>query len=96
MLHGYRQIYSLNKKEDINVQIAKYVETRFDISNYELDRPLLKIKNKKVIGLMKDELCGKIITEFPESRPKTYSYLKDDNNKNKNKKLKTKKIKIKT
>ena len=34
---------------------AEDVETRFDTSNYELDRPLPKGKNKKVIGLMKDE-----------------------------------------
>ena len=29
---------------------------RFDMSNYEVDRPLSTGKNKKVIGLMKDEL----------------------------------------
>ena len=40
--------------------IAKDVETRFDTSNYELDWPLPKGKNKKVIGLMKDELGAKL------------------------------------
>ena len=46
--------------------IAEDVETRFDTSNYELDRPLPKGKNKKVIGLIKVELCGKIMTKFVE------------------------------
>ena len=44
--------------------IAEDVETRFDTSDYELDRPLPKGKNKKVIGLMKDELGRKIMTTF--------------------------------
>lgn len=30
-----------------------------------------------MIGLIKDELGGKIMTEFVEFRPKTYSYLID-------------------
>ena len=66
------------KTEDFYKDIANDVEKRFDTSNYEVNRPLPTGKNKKVIGLMKDELGGKIITEFVALRPKTYSYLTDD------------------
>ena len=45
------------KTEDINVDIAKDVETRFDASIYELDKPLPKGKWKtNIIGLMGHEL----------------------------------------
>ena len=66
------------KTEDFYKDIANDVEKRFDTSNYEVDRPLPTGKDKKVIGLIKDELGGKIITEFVTLRPKTYSYLTDD------------------
>ena len=66
------------KTEDFYKVIANDVEKRFDTSNYEVDRPLSTGKNKKVIGLMKDELGGRVITEFVALRPKTYSYLIDD------------------
>ena len=52
------------KTNDFYEDIASDVENRFDTSNYEVNRPLPTGKNKKVIGLMKDELGGKIITEF--------------------------------
>ena len=68
------------KTEDVYKDIANDEEKRFDTSNYEVNRPLLKEKNKKVIGLMKDELGGKILTEFVSLVPKTYSYLIDDDN----------------
>ena len=66
------------KANDFYKDIANDVEKRFDTSNYEVNRPLPTGKNKKVIGLMNDELGGKIITEFVTLRPKTYSYLTDD------------------
>ena len=66
------------KTNDFYEDIASDVENRFDTSNYEVNRPLPTGKNKKVIGLMKDELGGKIITEFVTLRPKTYSFLTDD------------------
>ena len=58
--------------------IAQDVEERFGNSNYGVDSPLPKGKNKKVVGLMKDELGGGIITEFVALRPKTYSYMTDE------------------
>ena len=71
------------KVDDIYKDIAEDVESRFDTSNYELDRPLPKGKNEKVIGLMKDELGGKIMTKFVGLRAKTYSYLIDDGSEDK-------------
>ena len=64
--------------EDFYKDISNDVEKRFDTSNYEVNRPLPTGRNKKVIALMKDELGGKVITEFVTLRPKTYSYLTDD------------------
>ena len=55
MLHGYIQLYSLYKSSRHFLGIAKDVETRFDTSNYKLERPLPKGKNKKVLALMKDD-----------------------------------------
>ena len=66
------------KTDDIYKDIPEYVETRFDTSSYELDKPISKGKNKTVIRLMKDELRGRIMTKFVGLRAKTYSYLIDD------------------
>ena len=64
MLYGYRQFHCIHKKDYIYKGIAEYVKTRFDASNYKLDRPLPKGKNKDAIGLMKDELGREIMTKF--------------------------------
>ena len=66
------------KTNDFYKDISSDVDNKLDTSNYEVNRPLPTGKNKKVIGLMKDELGGKIITEFVTLRPKTYSFLTDD------------------
>ena len=71
------------KTNDFYKDISDDVDNRFDTANYEVKRPLLMGKNKKVIGLMKDELGGEIITEFVTLRPKTYSYLTDNSKEDK-------------
>ena len=67
--------------EDFFEDISNDVEKWFDTSNYnKKDKIPLPIKKKKVPGLFKDELGGKIITEFVALRPKAYAYLDDDGN----------------
>ena len=68
------------KTEDFFEDISNDVERWFDTSNYDKnDKRSLPIgKNKKVPGLFKDELRGKIITEVVALIPKTYAYLTDD------------------
>ena len=48
------------KTEDFYEDIADDVPARFDTSGYYPNRPLQVGLNKKIIGLMKDELEGKI------------------------------------
>ena len=73
----------LMEKHDIYKDIAKDIETWFGTSIFEIDKPLPKGKNKKVNGLMKDELDGQIMKTFVGLRAKTYSYLKDNNDEDK-------------
>ena len=72
------------KTEDFYENIANDVES-FDTSNYNEndERPLPIDKNKKVYGLFKDELDGKIMTEFVALRAKTYAYLNEDGSEHK-------------
>ena len=66
------------KTDDIYKDIAEDVETRFDTSNYEFNRPLSKVKNRKVIGLTKEGFGGKIMIKFVGLRVKYYSYGSED------------------
>ena len=62
-------IKTANFYEDINSN----VEARFDMSRYGCSCPLPMRVNKRVIGLIKDELCGRIRTKFVALRPKLYT-----------------------
>ena len=74
-----------SKTEDFYKDIADDLEKRFDTSNCDEDdkRPVTIGENKKVIGLFKGELGGKIILEFIGLRIKTYAYYMDDDSKKK-------------
>ena len=67
--------------EDFSEDISNDVEIWYDTSNYDENdkRPLPIDKNKKVIGLFKYDLGGRIMNEFCALRAKTYSYLLDEN-----------------
>ena len=56
--------------DDIIKEITEDVETWFDTSNYEFDRPLPKGKTKNIIGLKKVEFAGKITKKFLWNRSK--------------------------
>ena len=73
------------KSEDFHEGIADDVEKWFDTSSYDgHDKRLLPIgKNKKVIGLFKDEFGGKIMKELVALKAKTYSNLMDDDSEHK-------------
>ena len=62
------------KTDDTYKDIVEDIETRFDTSNYELNRPLPKVKIKNAIELMKDELGGKIMIKLVGPKAKSYSY----------------------
>ena len=63
--------------QDFFEDISNDVEAWYDTSNYDENdkRPLRIGKNKKVIGLFKDELGGTFMKTFCALRLKTYSYL---------------------
>ena len=67
------------KTEDFVEDVSNDIERWFDTSNYDKnDKRSLPIgKKKKVPGLFKDELGGKIMTEVVALRPKAYAYLID-------------------
>ncbi|XP_057290262.1 uncharacterized protein LOC130612946 [Hydractinia symbiolongicarpus] len=89
--YGHRDVQDQDQTEQANLprtgdppsiedDIADDVPTRFDTSGYDKKdgRPLPLGLNKKIIGLMKDELGGKVMTEFVALRAKNYAYKQLD------------------
>ena len=66
--------------EDFYKDISGDVKDRFDTSDYPENHPsgIPTGENKKVLGMMKDEVAGKIIKEFVGLRAKLYSFIMDD------------------
>ena len=71
--------------EDFSEDINNDVERWFDTANCDQNEkiPLPMDMNKKVIGMFKDELGGKIIKDLCVLRAKTYTYLMDDDTEHK-------------
>ena len=69
--------------DDYFKDISNDVIECFDTSNFDKydNRPLEIGINKKIIGKFKDELRGKILTEFVALRAKTYAYTQLNNDK---------------
>ena len=68
------KINTLDIYKDMSQDVGIY-----DTSNYKSDNKLFSTKNKKVIGKFKDELCGKIMSEFVGLRAKAcaHKYIDD-------------------
>ena len=92
--------------EDFYKDIANDIEKWFHTCNYDENKagktPIPIGKNKKVIGLFKDELGGKVKEVLVNTKAKTFAYLINGSNNNdydkekiKNKKTKGTKKRIK-
>ena len=71
--------------EDFYKDISGDVNKRFDTSDYPENHPsgIPTGINKKVLGMFKDEVAGKIIKEFVGLRSKLYSFIMEEGKENK-------------
>ena len=67
--------------EDIYADMAQNLNDYDTSNNYSPGHPLFSDQNKKVIGKFKDELGGKVMTEFIGIRPKMYSFIGEESGK---------------
>lgn len=65
--------------DDFYDEISPDIDEYFDTSDYQQNNVFnIPLRHKKVIGKVKDENCGKIITEFGGLGPKKYSFTLED------------------
>ena len=75
------------ESEDFFADIAADVKEWFDTNDFSPEHPAvlngmpIVPENKKKIGLMKDECCGAVMTEFVALKPKLYSFLTEEDEK---------------
>lgn len=71
--------FVFNIKTDDWYEFIKHNLDRFDTSNFNKNNQFnMPLKNKAVLGLMKDECAGKILKEFIALRAKMYAMSFDD------------------
>ena len=68
------------KTGDVYKDMENRLDELYDTSNYLKDHVLYSQKNKKVVGKMKDECAGKLISETVCLHSKMYSILLGSNN----------------
>ena len=70
-------VYEIKRVDDVYEKI--YLDKHlFDFSNYPEDSKCYDDTNMKVIGKMKDEMCGKVVDEFTGLKSKMYSLITID------------------
>ena len=71
--------------DDFYKDISRDIKTKFDTSDYPESHPsgILTGVNKKVIGMFKDEVAGRPITQFVGVRLKLYSFKVEGNEQSK-------------
>ena len=70
-------VYEIRGKNDMYEKIYSDRDL-LDFSDYLKNSKFYDVTNKKVIGKMKDELSGKVISEFIGLKPKMYSLISVD------------------
>lgn len=71
-------IYTI-ETDDFYKDIINDIDYRFDTSEYQEGNKFgIPLKNKKVLGMMKDENLGRVMKEFVGLRAKMYSFITED------------------